>query len=53
MKEIKDCQLKFRLTTELKNKIADYCERYDINTSEFIRMACERIFDKRMEDDLK
>lgn len=53
MNEIKDCQLRFRLTTELKDKIADYCDRHDMNTSEFIRMACERIFDNRMEDDLK
>lgn len=43
-KETKDCQLKFRLTTELKNKIEDYCEQHDMNTSEFIRFACEKIF---------
>lgn len=42
--ERKDCQLKFRLTTELKNKIADYCEQHHMNTSEFIRFACEKIF---------
>lgn len=42
--EIKDCQLKFRLTSELKNKITNYCEKHDMTISEFIRFACEKIF---------
>jgi hypothetical protein len=41
MKEIKDCQLKFRLTAEQKRRILEYCEKHDMNVSEFIRFACE------------
>lgn len=41
MKEKKECQLKFRLTKELNERIAAYCEQYDLSTSEFIRKAIE------------
>ncbi len=44
MKPKKDCQLKFRLTAELLEKIEAYCEQQEINKSEFIRSACEKIF---------
>ena len=41
MKEKKECQLKFRLTKELNEKITAYCEQYDLSVSEFIRKAIE------------
>lgn len=41
---VKDCQLKFRLTTELKERIEKYCQEHRMNYSEFIRYACESIF---------
>ena len=41
MKEKKDCQLKFRLTKKLNERIAAYCEQYDLSVSEFIRRAIE------------
>ena len=40
-KEKKDCQLKFRLTKKLNERIAAYCEKYDLSVSEFIRKAIE------------
>ena len=49
MKEVKNCQLKFRLTEELKKQINEYCKIHDMNTSEFIRFACEKIFQKESE----
>lgn len=51
MKENKDYQIKCRLTQKEKERVFEYCERHDITLSEFIRMACDRIF--AMEDDLK
>lgn len=41
VKERKECQLKFRLTKELNERIAAYCEQYDLSVSEFIRKAIE------------
>ena len=41
MKERKDFQLKFRLTKKLNERIAAYCEQYDLSVSEFIRRAIE------------
>ena len=41
VKERKECQLKFRLTKELNERIAAYCEHYDLSVSEFIRKAIE------------
>lgn len=52
MKENKDYQIKCRLTQTEKERIFDYCERHDMTLSEFIRMACDRIFGIQ-EDDLK
>jgi uncharacterized protein (DUF1778 family) len=46
MKENKDCQIKFRLTAEQKDKITEYCKKHDIKISEFIRSACEKIMDQ-------
>ena len=41
MKERKECQLKFRLTKKLNERISAYCEKYDLSVSEFIRKAIE------------
>lgn len=48
---VKDWQMKCRLTQKQKEQVLDYCKRYDISISEFVRMAVNRIFG--MEDDLK
>lgn len=39
MKENKVCQLKFRLTAAMKEKIDNYCAAYDMNVSQMIRAA--------------
>ena len=44
MKEIKDWQMKCRLTQTEKQKVLDYCEKHDMTISEFIRQACNKIF---------
>lgn len=46
MKELKDKQLKFRLTTADENKIKEYCEKHNMTISEFMRMACDKILMK-------
>lgn len=42
MKDLKDCQLKFRLTADLKEQIAQYSAKRDMNVSEYIRLALEK-----------
>ena len=42
MQGLKDCQLKFRLTTDLKEQIAQYSAKRGMNVSEYIRMALEK-----------
>lgn len=49
MKENLEFQLKARFTAEQKQQILDYCEKYDMTVSEFIRYACERMFQKEVE----
>ena len=44
MKDNKDYQLKARFTADQKQKILDYCEQYNMTVSEFIRFACEKLF---------
>ena len=39
MKENKDVQLKFRLTTSQKTQIENYCATHNITVSEFLRMT--------------
>ncbi len=46
MKEIKDYQIKCRMTQTEKEQIFKYCELHGLSISEFIRMACNKIFDK-------
>ena len=46
MKENKDVQVKFRLTTNLKDQIDKYCEANGLNVSQFLRMACEEVLHK-------
>lgn len=41
-----ECQMKFRLSTELKQQILNYCEKHSLNTSQFIRQACKYILNK-------
>ncbi len=43
MKEVKNYQIKCRITQSDKEKIIEYCQKHDINMSEFIRLACERM----------
>lgn len=47
MKENKDVQVKFRLTTALKEQIDAYCETHGLNVSQFLRMACEEVLNKK------
>lgn len=44
--EAMNSQVKFRLSAEMKQQIMDYCQKYDMSVSEFLRYACEKIFDK-------
>lgn len=44
MKENKQENIKVRITTKEKERIAEYCEAHNITISEFIRMAVSRIF---------
>lgn len=46
MKETKTYQVKCRLTPTDKNKITEYCEKHNMNMSEFIRIACERMYNQ-------
>lgn len=46
MKEVKDCQVKVRITTREKEQILKYCEKHNMTVSEFIRFACFKIFQK-------
>ena len=39
-------RLEFRLTVEEKQKITDYCVKHNMSMSDFVRMACQMIFDK-------
>ena len=51
MKEIKDWQMKCRLSQKEKEKVLEYCEQHDLTISEFVRLAVNRIFG--VEDGLK
>lgn len=44
MVENKTWQMKCRLTPTEKEKILEYCEKHNMTISEFVRFACERIF---------
>lgn len=46
IKENKDWQMKCRLTQSQKEEILDYCKKHDMTISEFVRMACEKIFNQ-------
>lgn len=43
MKEVKNYQIKCRITQSDREKIIEYCQKHDINLSEFMRLACERM----------
>ena len=53
MKENKDYQMKCRLTQTEKERIFEYCEKHGMSISEFVRMACDRIFSIQEEENLK
>ena len=42
--EIKDWQMKCRLTQTEKERVLQYCEKHNMTISEFVRFACEKIF---------
>lgn len=44
MKENKDKILHLRLSASEKEKIKELAKKYDMNVSEFVRYACEKIF---------
>ena len=44
--EIKDWQMKCRLTQTEKQRVLDYCKKHNMTISEFVRFACETIFQK-------
>lgn len=46
MKEIKDIQIKVRITPTEKKQIEKYCEAHNLNTSDFLRMAFSRVLAK-------
>lgn len=39
-------RLEIRLTNEEKQKITEYCVQHNMSMSEFVRMACQMIFDR-------
>lgn len=45
MKETKDNSIRIRLTNSEKQRILDYCEKHNLTISEFIRFACNKIFE--------
>lgn len=46
MTENKEWQMKCRLTKSEKEKVLEYCEKHNMSISEFVRYACQTIFDK-------
>lgn len=47
MKEVKDIQIKVRITPTEKEKIMKYCETSDLTISQFLRMAINEVLNKR------
>lgn len=39
-------KITIRISAELKQQIDKYCEVHNIKLSQFVRMACEEIFNK-------
>lgn len=46
MKEIKNTKIELRITQQDKEKIKEYADKHNMTMSEFIRFACEKIFQK-------
>lgn len=42
--EAMNSQMKFRLSAEMKEQIMEYCEKHNMSVSEFLRFACNEIF---------
>ena len=47
MKENKEYQIKFRLTATMKAQIDNYCVAHGLNVSEFLRLACAELLNKK------
>ena len=47
MKEIKDIQIKVRITPTEKEKIMEYCEINNLTVSQFLRMAISEVLGGR------
>lgn len=43
MREIKEFQLKVRVTSSEKDKICEYCEAHKMTISDFLRVAANKI----------
>ena len=45
--DIKSWQMKCRLTEADKQRVLDYCKEHNMTISEFVRFACETIFNQK------
>ena len=41
-----ETSIKFRLSPRDKERIIKYCEEHELNISQFVRWACEKIFEE-------
>lgn len=41
---VKDKTIKARVTAEMQQQIYEYCRKYNMTVSEFVRYACTEIF---------
>lgn len=48
MKEIKDIQLKVRVTSREKEEIQEYCEAHKMTISDFLRVAANNLLKERV-----
>ena len=46
-KELKDCQMKVRVTESFRRKMIEYCDNCEITISELIRLALENYLEIR------
>lgn len=47
MKEVKDIQIKVRITPTEKEEIMEYCEASDLTISQFLRMAINEVLNRK------
>lgn len=48
MKEIKEFQLKVRVTSSEKELIQQYCEEHNLTISDFLRVAANKMMKERV-----